>query len=586
MNIEAAITLAIIGMVILTLSFTRIKTDVVYIAAIILFVTFDILSIKESFSGFTSDAALSLIFLSIIVTSVRKTGGMKHLMKIVCGKDDITMGGVLVRISTAASALSMLVNNVIVGTIFYADMARWARNHGINPSKIILPLAYAIGFGGVCTIIGSNSNLLTMDIYQEMTGNSMNVFATFPVAFPCLVILIGMTVLLRNTAPDIPDTNKELMNDRKIVLEMLVPSDSKYIGETIDRLDAAYTDEIRLIKICRFDEEIVMPISADEFIMGGDRLVFYGEYNKLLALRERMGFVCSRDFMLDSKKYKNSKRILQNAIVPTNSSLNGRCIVSSDFETRHNVTLLAMMRNGEMLDNSPRLTDIKAGDILMFEGDVLPWEQLSYDILPYGDTTEIERSDKMWITIAILAIVIIGSATGVISLVQASCIAVLLLGALGCISHKAAWNCIPWEQITMIAGAKAIGSAMAASGLAAIASDIILNVCGTNASFVSLAAITAIAIILGQLIYHSTIVALLVPIGITLASGINADPFVFTIAILLCSSCSFMTHLSSSHIALTMPHGNYNIRHLMRYGWPYTIAMYFFILLFCYIMYL
>lgn len=586
MTLSILVTILTIVIMVFLFAFSRIKMDVIYISVMIVFAVFGVLDVKQSFGGFISNAVLSIAFLGIIVAAVRKTGGMKLVTKFICGKEAKPLGILLVRITTTASVISAFVSDGVLATVIFADVAKWCRDHDINPSKIILPMCHAITIGGLGTIIGASGNLLALDLYQDMTGETVNFFSPLLIAFPCCVVFVVMVYLLRNYAPDLPDTFKSILSSNKVVIEMLVPSDSPHIGKTLSDVVDLQKEGIRKVNQNSFDDDKAQSEDAEQFILGGDRIVLYGEYEKLLSLRERLGFVSSRDFVYDTKKYKHQKRVLQRAIIPSNSSLDNKAILDTNFEKENEVTLLALMRSGETIEDSPRTIVLRAGDMLTFEGRKLSWNNLSDDLLPYGDATEIENSNKKWLAFGILAIVIVGSATGLFSLSVGSGVAVLALGWLGCISHKAAWDNVPWSQLVMIAGSKSISTAIAVSGLATIVSNFIISLCGGTGVYVPLAFLVGLSHIMAQFIPSYAVISMLVPIGITLSNSIGVAPLPFVMGILFGAMMTFLTHFTAGHVAMAMPHGNYRMKDLLAYGWPFSLAMYVCIVFFCCLFYL
>lgn len=587
MSFSAIVTIFVICMVMYTSAFTRLKSDVIFIAALFILMATGVLNLDQSFGSLVSEGVLSLAFLTIIVAAVRRTGGMRLVTKIVCGQKDTTLGRLLLRVTSAASAVSMFVSNTVVATVFFADVAKWARDHKINPSKVILPTDYALTIAGLCTIIGASGNLLTLDIFHEMTGKTIHLFAPMPLALPCLLVCLLLILLLRRFAPDRPNAPKNCTSvQQKVVVEMLVPSDNYLIGKTFEEIAELKNEGVRLVKLCRFDDEIISPITASEYVMGGDRLVLYGDYSKLLDLRIQLGLVSSRDLVYNSKEITHRKRLLQSAIVAPNSSLVGCCITDSNFEKKNGVTLLALMRDGEELNESPRHITLKSGDLLTFEGAAFQWQNLHQDLQPYGETMEVEQGNKKWIAMSALLLVIVGSAVGLFPLSLGSCGAVLLLGTTGCISYKMAWSNVPWGNLTMIAGSKAIGTAITVSGIAGVAADLIHKMCGGEGVMLPLAILVAISIVLTQLVTATAVIALLVPIGITFAGNVGIDPLPVTLAILFGSSFTFLSHFTAGHMAMAMPHGNYRMKDLLLYGWPFTLAMYATTLFFFWLIYL
>ena len=65
--------------------------------------------------------------------------------------------------------LSSLLNNTTVVMLFINVVKIWSKKLSITPSKMLIPLSYAAGLGGVCTIIGSPTNLVIAGFYKEKT---------------------------------------------------------------------------------------------------------------------------------------------------------------------------------------------------------------------------------------------------------------------------------------------------------------------------------------------------------------------------------------------------------------------------------
>ena len=64
----------------------------------------------------------------------------------------------------------------------------WSKKLGVSPSKLLIPLSYASGMGGVCTLIGTPPNLIISGLYEEKTGVAMNVLTTTIPGLFCLVV--------------------------------------------------------------------------------------------------------------------------------------------------------------------------------------------------------------------------------------------------------------------------------------------------------------------------------------------------------------------------------------------------------------
>ena len=121
-----------------------------------------------------------------------------------------------------------------------------------------------------------------------------------------------------------------------------------------------------LIEIIRFDKEIISPVNEDEYILGGDRLIFAGKVDEILKLRDSHQLVNAihHVFSLDEI---DSNRKLRMVHVRFTSSLVGTRMADSDFEERNNVVLVAVAREGERINGSPREIVLEKGDTLLLE---------------------------------------------------------------------------------------------------------------------------------------------------------------------------------------------------------------------------
>ena len=116
----------------------------------------------------------------------------------------------------------------------------------------------------------------------------------------------------------------------------------------------------------RFDKEIIMPVSPDEPLMGGDRLVYAGQINEILDLKRSHGLVAA-DHHVWSINEIDAKRKMRTAYVDFGSDLIGTKMTESDFEHENDVVLVAVARQGRRVEGQPREISLQAGDSLLLE---------------------------------------------------------------------------------------------------------------------------------------------------------------------------------------------------------------------------
>ncbi|MBO4673337.1 MAG: SLC13/DASS family transporter [Bacteroidaceae bacterium] len=288
-GLDAWITIVTVLSMFTVLLFTKLRADLVFLGAIgILFVT-GVLDAKEAFSGFSSGSVVVIGVLFVVVAGLTYTGVLQWIVKHLLGQPTSYSRAVM-RLMLPVAALSSFLSNTTVVALFVDIVKMWSKKLNISPSKLLIPLSYASGMGGVCTLIGTPPNLIISGLYEEHTGEAMNVLATTIPGLFCLAIGVLSVIAMRRLLPDRKAPESDVEDTVEYTVEMLVPSNNKYIGETLAYAGLCDVKGGRLIKMWHFDN-IRVPINKNEFIMGGDHLIYAGHIKDILELEKTHGLV-------------------------------------------------------------------------------------------------------------------------------------------------------------------------------------------------------------------------------------------------------------------------------------------------------
>ena len=294
-NLYAWITIATVLSMFTVLLFTKLRADLVFLAAIsILFVT-GVLDAKEAFSGFASTSVVIIGVLFVVVAGLTHTGVLQWIVKHLLGQPK-SYSKAVIRLMLPVAALSSFLSNTTVVALFVSIVKMWSKKLNISPSKLLIPLSYASGMGGVCTLIGTPPNLIISGLYADHTGTAMNVLATTIPGLFCLFIGVLSIIAMRKLLPDrqAPESDGEDTVDYTV--EMLVPSNNKFIGDTLGEAGLFNLEGGRLIKIRHFDDAPV-PLDENEFVMGGDRLTYAGRIKSIQELTKSHGLILGEEVL-------------------------------------------------------------------------------------------------------------------------------------------------------------------------------------------------------------------------------------------------------------------------------------------------
>jgi di/tricarboxylate transporter len=564
-NLYAWITIATVLTMFTVLLFTKLRADLVFLGAIaILFVT-GVLNAKEAFSGFSSTSVVIIGVLFVVVAGLTHTGVLQWIVKHLLGQPD-SYSKAVVRLMLPVAALSSFLSNTTVVALFVGIVKMWSKKLNVSPSKLLIPLSYASGMGGVCTLIGTPPNLIISGLYAENTGTVMNVLATTIPGLFCLFVGVLSIIAMRKLLPDRKAPEAAFESTSDYTVELLVPSDNPHIGETIEKAGLQKVRGGSLIEIIHFDE-MVSPAIPDEPIMGGDRLIFAGQIDEILDLKQSHGLV-NADHHVFTMSEVDRDRQLRTAYVTFGSSLINKKLGGTSFEKDNNMILVAVARRGKRIEESPHDVVLQAGDTLLFECPPrinIHTDRLSSQ-LHFFDSAQVPNIGKKTLisTIVMMAMVVL-SALNVIPLLQCAFLAAMAMLLFRCCNVDQAMKAINWEILMVFAGSVVLGVAIQKTGIAERLAFGILDVCGTN-PIVVMTAICLVGTFITEFISNTAAGAMFFPIMYEAAEKLGYEPYPFLIALMISVSSSFATPIGSPTHMLVYGPGGYRFSDFMRIG--------------------
>ena len=564
-SLDAWITIVTVLGMFSILLFTKWRSDLVFLGAIgVLYVT-GVLDAKEAFSGFSNTSVVTVGVLFVVVAGLMHTGVLQCIVRYLLGSPN-SYSKAVIRLMMPVAVLSSFLSNTTVVSLFVNIVKMWAKKLNISPSKLLIPLSYASGMGGVCTLIGTPPNLIISGLYEENTGEAMNILATTIPGLFCLAVGVLSVIAMRRLLPDrkAPESAFESTNDYTV--ELQVPSDNPYIGQTLGEAGLFHVKGGSLIEMHHFDE-IPLPLTEDEPIMGGDHLVYAGQIDELIEVAYTHKLVSADHHVFSIKELENYSK-LRTAYVTFGSSLIGKTIGGSSFEKDNNVMLAAVARRGERINEAPRNVVLQAGDTLLL---VCP-KHINVNMSSLENDLRFFDSDAVpnvgygtIVSTAIMIAMVVLSALNVLPLLQCAFLAAAAMLICRCCNMEQAMRAINWDILMVFAGSAVLGLAIQHTGIAERLANGILNVCGTN-PIVVMTAICLVATFATEFISNTAAGAMFFPIMFEAAEKLGYEPYPFLIALMISVSSSFATPIGSPTHMLVYAPGGYRFSDFMRIG--------------------
>ena len=571
-SIDAWITIATVMAVIVVMLLTKVRTDAVMLIAIsVLFVT-GVLDAKEMCSGFSAGTVVVTGVLAVVMAGLRYTGVLQWMLKHVFGLP-ARYTTALLRMMVPVSMLSAFVSNTMLTILFGNVVKRWARKLNTAPSKLYLPMVYAVQMGGVCTLIGTSTNIVVADLYENATGKTMNMFSILVPGALCLVVGIVFIVAVRRWLPERKSPEEAFEAAFDYTVELLVPSDNPNICKTLGEAGLFNVKGGNLIAIRHFDHDPSV-LSEDEFVMGGDRLVYAGQIDEILELKETHNLVVS-DHHIRSMNEINNNYELRIAFVNFYSKLIGKTIGESTLERDNNMVLVAVARRGKRIEAAPREVELQAGDTLLFE---CPRKTNTYaehlaSMLQFSDFHEVVKvGPNTIISSLIMTTMMILTAMNVVSLLYGTVLAALAMLLFRCCTINQAMDSISWRALMSLAGSIVLGMAIAKTGIAQKVAFAVISMVGTQPILVMLGVCLA-AMLITQLVENVAVTAMFFPIMYQAAVQVGYEPAPFLLALMIAANASYSTPIAASPNMLVYGPGGYRFTDYMRIGIPLTLIV-------------
>ena len=549
---------------------TTLSAEVVFLGGTAVLFVSGILTETDALAGFSNPGMITVAVLYIVVTGLSQTGGMNWISQRVLGLPQ-GQNMALLRLMAPVMGMSAFLNNTPVVAMFIPVVSDWSRKLRISPSKLMIPLSYAAIFGGICTLIGTSTNLVVNGLLVSATDlPGLRLFDLALVGLPCAIV--GMIYLytthhwlLPNRKPVISETD----DVRQYTVEMMVPVASPLTGKSIEQAGLRNLPGLYVVEIIR-QQQIIPAVSPKEILQDGDRLVFIGMIDSIVDLHRLRGLQPATDevFKLDTPR---SERCLIEAVVSNTCPLIGKTIREGKFRTQYKAVVLAVARNGERLAGKIGSIRLKPGDTLLLEANAnfLSRQRISNDFYLVNGIPDSEplRHEKAPLAIAILGIMVLLSALGIMSMLKAAVVASVAMLVTGCCSSVRAFRNIEWSVLLVIGAALSIGKALESTGAAGAIATSLIQFSGDN-PLLALAIIYGVTNLLTEVITNNAAAALVFPIALALSRNLNVSFMPFAIAIMIGASASFSTPIGYQTNLMVYGPGGYRFSDFMRVGMP------------------
>ena len=551
----------------------KFRFDVIGLLVLTVLMVCGVLTPAEGLSGFSNEATVVVAAMFALNAGVVGTGGFDPLIRVLSRIRTpwlLTFSILLIVCPLGA----FVKNTALVATFLPVVLGVCARSN-TSPARVLMPMSFAAQMGGVCTLLGTSSNLLTNSLAVEHGLAPFGVFEFTRLGAPLALVgivylmLIGRWLLPQHTAIGIASAQTL----GKFVTEFKLLAGSPLIGQTIGPSGFADKHGVSVLELLRGDERVWAPRGQE--LQPDDILITRGDWDRL------------EDFKLSQKleiptvagtedKGGDGRRMLIEAMVAPGARLIGDTLEQSDFQWNYNATVLAVQRRGAVLREPLRQTRLQVGDVLMLLVDETALAHLRHVaglvvLSERGDTTQSRR--KAPVAIAILVAVVAIAGFGWLPIVVSALLGCVAMAVTGCFNFEEVYESIDWRVIVLLGAILPLGIALDKTGLAQHIVDAGMAVVGDHGPLAALLMVYVLTAVLTELMGHNPSVVLMAPLAISIAHTLHANPVPFVITVAFAAATSFATPVGYPTNTMVYNAGGYKFTDFMKVGIP-LIAMF------------
>jgi di/tricarboxylate transporter len=553
----------------------KLRADIVALCTLAALLVTGLLNPEQAMYGFTNQAVATIAAMFVISAGLVHTGLLQWaapFLDRIAGKGETQL--ILVLCIVIALLSAFLVNTATVA-IFIPVAIVLARSRNIAPSRVLIPLSFASQFGGVCTIIGSSTNMLVNGIGISRGMRSFGFFEFAPlglimVAAGTVYLLVTSRWLLPKRKGEADTIDKYRLSD--YLAELQVQGNSQLAGKTWEQSKVGRETGIELANLIREDKAVTRPSNTK--IRPGDLLLLYGNIDKIIAMEQKYCLELLKNSKVRDNQLKTHEIQLIEGLIPQGSNLIGSTLRTSAFLRRYKSIILALQRRGNILKE--RLGDIvlESGDNLLIQAhkDDVSHLMNSANIVVTSELSGLQfRRDRAIAALVILVAVVFLAAFNVLSIMVAALVGALCMVLTRCVTIGEAYQAIDWKIVFLLGGIIPLGLALEQSGTILWLAEKVLQPFLAYGPVALLAALYLTTAVLTEMMSNNAAAAILAPVAIILANSINVDARPFLVAITFAASTSFATPIGYQTNTMVYSAGGYRFTDFTRIGIPLNI---------------
>ncbi len=531
------------------------------------------------FSGFGHEALIAVCALMIAGQALVRTGALEPIGRSLAKLWRISPLISLLLTLVIGAVLSAFINNTPVVVLLLPILISVSLRTNRSPSSVLMPMGFATLVGGMCTTIGTSTNLLVVSVASDM---GVEKFSMFDFLLPASIASVLGVTYLWLIAPLLVSERETPLSDtspRVFLAQLHIPEDSNSVGETLAQLMKKTSNAMKVEKIQR-GENTFLSLLPDVEIKAGDRLFVRDTPKELKEYEEVLGATLYSDNepIKGDDLASTSQQQLAEIVVSQGSPLENTTLSRLRFNDRYQLIPLALHHAGKKIENlysGVHEVWLRTGDIILVQGkaDTLKKLKQSGELLVLDSTEDLPHSEKATLALIIMIGIVLTAALGILPIAISAVCGVLLLIITGCLNWREATQALSTPIVLIVVASLAMGSALLITGGTEYMASVFLYLTAGASAPIVLSGLMLLMALLTNIVSNNAAAVIGTPVAVSIAQQLDQPAAPFILAVLFGANMSYITPMAYKTNLLVMNAGGYKFMDFVKVGTPLTLIM-------------
>jgi di/tricarboxylate transporter len=577
MSFEIALVLLVLGITVVLFVSEWLRVDVIAITVMLILAWLRLVTPAQAFSGFASNAVISIIAVMILGYGIDRSGMMQRITGPIVHLAGTSQSRLTLLVSAAVGLISAFMQNIGAAALFLPVLLRISKNTRIPASRLLMPMGFAAILGGTLTMVASGPLIVLNDLLKQSGQAPFGLFGVTPVGLTLLGAgLVYFTIFGKSVLPSRPAGNDEMTSNQQALIESwrlptkihrcLVGAGSLLIGKTREEIDLWNKYHLNLLAISEGEEISYAPWRYTRFA-ADQHLALMGRQSDIERFMTDYALSPSQDEQLEQWVGPEQGGVAE-LIIPPRAPIVGKTLREVALRKNYSVEPIMLLSGREQMREDFSDEVFRTGDAMIVYGR---WESIKAldDRRNFVLVTRVEAQmtgrakpiPAMLCFLGAIGLVLSGAPLSV----------GLLTGALAMVLLKVvtideAYKAVDWRTVFLLAGLIPLGVAMDNAGAAQYISDLMIQLLGRSHPLLIMTGVATLATVFSLFMSNVAATVLLVPLVIIMGGQIGVNPRALALLVAVCASNSFVLPTHQVNALLMSPGGYHNADYIKAGG--------------------